>query len=461
MLNKKYTNYTLIFAALFIESFFLFCFAPKYYFYEFDCFCAIQFVISSFVFIKIQKKENYFDFDSLFLLTYFFVLFFYPVFLYQTLPKIFLVYQYPFNENVISRCTALSLLGSQAYMFGSIIVNIDKIKTTEHLNNVKINTNLLTLLSFLSFAFFLIVAGTTFFTKTYGDTLDSNLFQYFLIFFQAVFFSTLILEVYNWLVFPSKKKYKINISLVLLAIIVVVLFLYSGSRTIPLEIVLMLVGIITIYKFNINFFKFIICAFVGILAMFATVIMRGYEGVEIGDEGGLVQVVMDLIINNRNTFVAVDFVDNNGLTYGQSMLSNFLAPIPFLQNVFFTVFNINPNLGSSSLMITGITLGEDSEWGLGTNIIADIYMSFGVIGVCVFMFFLGYTIKRALYKAKYQKNLYSLVYYAIMMSLAVFIVRAEFFFFLRLFLWCLLIIYLYKQYYIISKENKINSVKIQ
>ena len=449
----------ILFFLLLIESFFLFLFAPNHYVNTFDFLCLIQYLISSFIFIKIQKKENYFDFDLLFLLTYFFVLFFYPVFLYQTLPKIFLVYQYPFNENVISRCTALSLLGSQAYMFGSIMVNTDKMKISEHKNNVKINTNLLTLLSCLAFVSFLIVAGTTFFTKTYGDTMDSNLFQYFLVFFQAIFFSTLILEVYNWLVFHNVEKYKINIPLVILSIIVIGLFIYSGSRTIPLEIVLMLVGIITIYKFKINFFKFIIFAFVGILAMFTTVVMRGYQGVEIGDEGGLIQVVMDLIVNNRNTFVAVDFVDNNGLTYGQSMLSNFLAPIPFLQNIFFTVFNINPNMSSSSLMITSITLGEDSTWGLGTNIIADIYMSFGVVGVCVFMFFLGYTIKRALYKAKYQKNLYTLVYYAIMMSLAVFIVRAEFFFFLRLFLWCLLIVYLYKQYYIISKENKINSVK--
>ena len=452
-------NNKILFFLLLIESFFLFLFAPNHYVNEFDFFCLIQYLISSFIFIKIQKKENYFDFDLLFLLTYFFVLFFYPVFLYQTLPKIFLVYQYPFNENVISRCTALSLLGSHAYMFGSIMVNTDKMKISEHKNNVKINTNLLTLLSCLAFVSFLIVAGTTFFTKTYGDTMDSNLFQYFLVFFQAIFFSTLILEVYNWLVFHNVEKYKINIPLVILSIIVIGLFIYSGSRTIPLEIVLMLVGIITIYKFKINFFKFIIFAFVGILAMFTTVVMRGYQGVEIGDEGGLIQVVMDLIVNNRNTFVAVDFVDNNGLTYGQSMLSNFLAPFPFLQNIFFTVFNINPNMSSSSLMITSITLGEDSTWGLGTNIIADIYMSFGVVGVCVFMFFLGYTIKRALYKAKYQKNLYTLVYYAIMMSLAVFIVRAEFFFFLRLFLWCLLIVYLYKQYYIISKENKINSVK--
>ena len=221
MLNIKHTKHSLIFAALFIESFFLFCFAPKYYFYEFDCFCAIQYVISSFIFIKIQKKENYFDFDSLFLLTYFFVLFFYPVFLYQTLPKIFVVYQYPFNENVISRCTALSLLGIQAYMFGSLMVNVDKIKTTEHKNNVKIKTFYLTVLSLLSFFSFLLVAGTVFFTKDYGVNLESNLYKYFLIFFQAIFFSTLILEVYNWLVFPSDQKYKINISLVLLIIIVV------------------------------------------------------------------------------------------------------------------------------------------------------------------------------------------------------------------------------------------------
>ncbi len=449
----------IFFFFLVIESFFLFLFAPHYYLYEFDLFCLIQYVVTSFIFIKIQKKENYFDFDLLFLFTYFFVMFFYPVFLFPTLPKIFVVFEYEFNEDVISRCTALSLLGSQAYMFGSLLANEYKIKYTAVKNYVRVSTLPITFLSFISFVMFLVVAGPTFFTKTYGDEMGSSTYQYFLVLFQSIFFSALIIEIYNSLIHPENKKYKINKLLLSLAFIIIFLFLYSGSRTIPLQIVLMLMGVITVFKFKFSFFKFLLSAIMGVLAMFATVIMRGYEGANANDDGGLIQVVMDLIINNRNTFIAIDFADNQGFTYGKSMLSNVLSPVPFLQNIVFTTFGIKPNTGSSSLIISTITLNDDNPtWGLGTNIIADIYMAFGVVGVVLFMFILGYFIKRAYLKVKFEKNLYSLIYYAIMMSLAVFIVRAEYFFFLRLFLWCTLIVYIFRQYQISSNTKHISNI---
>ena len=56
------------------------------------------------------------------------------------------------------------------------------------------------------------------------------------------------------------------------------------------------------------------------------------------------------------------------------MLSNILAPIPFLQQIIYNLFDINPDVGASSIIITRLTLGSsDSKLGLGTNIIADIY----------------------------------------------------------------------------------------
>lgn len=433
-------NAQILFLTLLIESILVFLFAPPVYHWGFNAFCAAQFVVSSIIYIKVQKKENYFDFDVIFLLTFFFIMFFFPVFMYGTdVEKLFFAFQFDYNENVISRSSALSLLGAQAYMFGNSLVNVNKIKNAKVKQTKVIPNGILTIVSALFVLLFFVSAGSSLFSHQYdgklgGDT-ASGAVGYVLLALNALVFSALIIESYNW---TADKMYRKNYWLFGIIGLIVAVFLVIGSRGTPLQLVLILFGLYSLKKKAINLKMMFLVVILGVLVLTVVGMFRGGEE---NAELGAFAMIQDLVLNNRNTFMAVDFVDKNGITFGQSMLSVLLSPIPFLQSFIFNTFGVNPIYASSSLLITYLSLGtEDLTLGFGTNIIADLYMSFGMGGVLLFMTFLGYFIRVAMLKAKYQNDIYYLICYGVMVSYSVFLVRAEFLFFFRLLIWCLVII---------------------
>ena len=152
-----------------------------------------------------------------------------------------------------------------------------------------------------------------------------------------------------------------------------------------------------------------------------------YRSNENFTEVAFVDLFMDLIVNNRNTFVAIDYVDNHGITYGISMLGNIFRIIPMLSGYLHPLLGLSVYETTSSLLITKEALGEGSILGLGTSIIADIYLAFGVCGVMIFMGILGYFIHYLENKMKYN-YIYSIIIYVTLMSYSVTLVRAEYFY---------------------------------
>jgi oligosaccharide repeat unit polymerase len=389
------------------------------------------------LFLRAKKKQNYFDFDMIFMFSFFFVMFFYPVFMFQSDPLKYFAFQYEFNENVISRATALSLLGMQAYFSGSLSFN-NKMCSIHSKSKIYNNVSGLSIISAISFSLFIISGGYASLKGAYsGEQVQaSGVASYFWAFSPAFLFCALAIQ-FNNLFAIDKNKFRrknLNKTLIIYIFTFVGLILLAGSRTYPLQIILICCALFTTFYKPISFMRFVPLVIIGIMAMFAVNIMRGG-----GEISGLADVVMDLIINNRNTYMAVDYVDVNGLTFGKSMLSVVLASFPFMQTIIFSIFSINPWDASSASIITKISLGGESELGLGTNIIADLYMSFGVLGVILFMFLLGRYIAKFLFFAK--SNIYALIAYTVMISYSVFIVRAEFFFFSRFLLWGLFIVF--------------------
>jgi oligosaccharide repeat unit polymerase len=451
MQNIKFTGYSLFFTALFIESVLLFLLAPRYFHYEFNLFCMLQYLASSFLFLKAKKKKNYFDFDVIFMFTFFFVMFFYPVFMFESDPTKYFAFQYEFNEDVISRATALSLLGMQSYFLGSLTFRGNK---DSELIKTKIYNNItsLSIISAISFFLYIISGGYAKLASAYSgeDVADASGASTYLWAFTPAFLFCALAFQFNNLYVINRYKFqigKLNKLLVIYTIVFVGLILLAGSRTFPLQIILICYGLYTLFYKPISFMKFIPLVVIGISAMFAINLMRG--GGEISD---LADIVMDLIICNRNTYVAVDYVDVSGITFGKSMLAIILSPIPLMQSIVFWIFSINPSDASSGNLITKISLGvEDSALGLGTNIIADLYMSFGMIGVILFMFLLGRYIAKFLHLAK--SNMYALIAYSVMISYSVFLVRAEFFFFSRYLVWGLFFVFC-AEIYNNSKKSK-------
>jgi oligosaccharide repeat unit polymerase len=442
MQNIKFTNWTILFLILLIESILLFLFAPHYYNYEFNLFCMLQYLSSSFLFLRAKKKENYFDFDMIFMFSFFFVMFFYPVFMFQSDPLKYFAFKYEFNENVISRSTALSLLGMQSYFLGSISFRVKQNTDVLKIKSYNFITGL-TVISAISFMLFIVSGGYASLKGAYSGEIvqSSGLGSYFRAFTPPFLYCALALQVNNlYRINKNKFNYKgLNKILVIYTLVFMILMLMSGSRANTLQLLLICGALFTMFYRPISFIRFVPLVFIGVLGMFAINIMRGG-----GEISGIADVVMDLIINNRNTYVAVDYVDVYGMTFGKSMLSVLLAPFPFMQSIIFSILNINPWDASSASLITKISLGGESELGLGTNIIADLYISFGMVGVIFFMSLLGRYIAKILYFAK--SNVYALIAYTVMISYSVYIVRSEFFYSGRDLLWALFFFFCFEIY---------------
>lgn len=414
--------------------------APDTYRFEYDCYCGIQYVVSVFIFLKLKKKKNYFDFDTIFLIAFFCTFFIYPIFLYPINPRYFAMFNYGFDENVISKCTALALVGSQMYILGSMLFTYSKKGKEEQKYIVEFLPDKGIILMTISFfVLFLVLGGYTYYKNLYGGG-DASVqfktnaaFSYANILFQVFLVISIMLE-FNKQLYNDTKKISMKLfnKIFFIFICLYIPFLLStGTRGTTMETLLMIIGLYTLYYRPIKFKSFLILVLIGALGMSFIAVARGKGSFEIK---GFVDIFMDLIINNRNTFVAVDYADQNGVSYGLSMLGYILKVIPFAQNVVFSLFGIEPYLTNSALFLTVQTLGHNPTFGLGTNIIADLYLAFGFGGVMVCMFFAGYIVAKAQYMAL-RYHVYYMLLYTIFMSYAVYNIRAEFFFSLNMIVW--------------------------
>ncbi|TDX83017.1 O-antigen polymerase [Epilithonimonas xixisoli] len=425
----------------------LFEYAPTRYDYNYSIICGVIYLILIIVYYFLKQKKNYLDFDSIFFFTYFFVTLYYPIFMFETDATRYFMFAFPFNENHIPRGSALAILGVASYMAGGLFFNDKKINIYDNIdassNYKKIANKHLYIISLVTFLLYVFTGGYEEMKAYYSGVKikeSSGISFYFFLFCPAFLFSALIIEFYNLRNLSPKKFEKRKISLIsfVTTFTILVLILLSGSRTVPLQIILLLFGVYSLYYKDINLIRFITSIFVGLILMFGIVIFRGYTQ---DDAFSLGDVVMDLIINNRSSYLALEIVDEKGLTFGENMISPLAAPIPFLQS-FFVNYGFDENHISSSRFFTEYTLGEFDGFGLGTNIIADIYLSFDLIGVLVLMFLLGFMVAKSKFYSK--SSIYYLTIYAILMSYAVFLVRAEYFYFLRYMIWALVIIFFTK-----------------
>lgn len=452
--NKLIVNkIQFLFLILLLESILLFLVAPSGHSYWFSWLCMVQFVISAIVYVAVQKKKNYFDFDIVFLLTFYFIMFVFPVFMYGTdVEKIFFAFRYDYNVEVISRATALSLLGGQAYMFGGLMVNNDKICIKKSIPMKVIPNEILTFGVLVCFALFFVAVGPELFTHNYDGKLGgesaSGAVTYILVLLSALFISDMSIEFNNWAV---DKKYNKSYFLFFLMILYVGVFLAVGSRTTPLQFGLLCVGLFAVKVKPIKFRWMVLMVVAGVVMMGAFGMMRSQNTQakeNMKEQAGALIFLQDLVLNNRNTFMAVDMVDRYGIDYGQGMMTNVFGVIPFANSMILNTTPLTELDMSSGLRITAESLGVKSGFsvGFGTNIIASVYMSFGMVGVVIFLFALGYIVKYAMLRAIYQNNIYYLLFYAVMMSYSVFLVRSEFFIFLRFWIWGFIITNIIKLY---------------
>lgn len=401
--------------------------------------CFGVMLLSNYIYFKAKKKVNYLDFDTIFIVTYclvgFSTTFFYSN--HEVFRAIFL--GFPVDEEYINKGNLLFLIGLLSYMIGNLVsVPIKKAIQKPYI----IKTNFLMTFVFVLIIAFIAFGGINYYRSEYNDAVKGEggtIVKYILLLLVTTAMALIGTEFYNKKI---NANYKISWFSFSAMFFLIATLLIIGNRTAASQILLPIICLYALFFKNISFKKFLVFAFVGIPFMWFFQQLRTGEGTfELTNP---IMLILDLTIPMRNTYAALEYVDMKDFTYGSSMVIDVSGVVPFLPSFIQESF---PQLapGSAALLTdyTFLNAGTPEEFqiGLGTTIIADIYIAFGLIGVLVFMYILGYLVNRWSGKS-YHLNYYSIIILCGILGNAVFMVRAGYFHPLRFIVWALLFAYI-------------------
>ena len=148
----------------------------------------------------------------------------------------------------------------------------------------------------------------------------------------------------------------------------------------------------------------------------------------------------DLIINNRNLYVLVDFADRYQHTFFLSTISDITSPIPGLFRYVSESMNVPKELISGGDLPTFIEFGPNSDWGLGTNLVGETYVGYSYFGVCIILFLWGLAVRKS-YEAS-GNSIYAFVVYFLLVSHAIFFPRSFYLYQPRTLVWSLLLVFI-------------------
>ena len=427
--------------------------APNTYDYGFCVLLLVLFLLNViYYFVSKQTVSgNVANFDFFFIFSYGMTNFIYPVFYKPNNPN-YAVFELPFNDNVISKSTAIAYLGFTFFVLG--ISNYRKLKIKRAKTNnkplFKINSLFIKsifLVAILSFIGYVTTGGLTVIQKVYssgdgGNLTEVGVYSYF----NNVF--VICANLLAIFVFLIKDKMTKIMSFAFI-IICGLIMLTTGSRTLILGLGLILIVSYGTFVRRITMPVMILFILIG--SFFMTVIQttRSQEfstqswitsaskNVEIESP---FDIFNDLIINNRNLYVLVDFADRYQHTFFLSTISDITSPIPGLFRYVSESMNVPKELISGGDLPTFIEFGPNSDWGLGTNLVGETYVGYSYFGVCIILFLWGLAVRKS-YDAS-GNNIYAFVIYFLLVSHAIFFSRAFYLYQPRTLVWSLILVFI-------------------
>lgn len=316
------------------------------------------------------------------------------------------------NRNVVNFATWMSVVSAVLWMWGYNFMVGRKTfskKVNHKVEHIKISVNYvkydLVLLS--AFLLFLGLVGSGFFRGVYdgGDSwgvganyaylvLSTLLYLRIIYFFKDIKIGSSIYSIVNN--FFSQKIF------ITIVTIYVLLFLMSGDRGPVLQIALIVSGSYTIFVKTIPLRKLILFSVIGAVAFSiisygrgadadnfeqGNIFERGYTSFQ-QQESGI--VTEELATSVRIQYIALDVVPSahpylNGLTF----FTVGIGVIPFMSAITIDSFNIPPMYTSSSNFFTILTKGPNPNSGAGSEILADIYINFGLLLTFFIMLLFG------------------------------------------------------------------------
>ena len=315
------------------------------------------------------------------------------------------------DDYLINYTTWLSAIGGVCFLIGYGLYSPNRKKVPKILD-ANYNYKKLLLFTASVFVLFLLFAGRNFLTGGVykgegGSAAGGGISKYFALLFQV----GLILST-GLIIYKNKKNYKGNLikwflgldKLYLVIVVVyIVLFLLIGDRGGPLTLILTILLLVGSFVRKFKFYEVVLLTILGGFIMTLIGLGRseasGFEIFTAGSEkfenstGYDTTVELANSVRTLNASVA-EVPNNHNYFYGSLWITQLLSPIPFAQSAYMDLMDLEWFEIDSSGYITYLVLGKYPTWGLGTSLIADIYLNFGLIGVLFFMLVLGILIKK-------------------------------------------------------------------
>lgn len=396
-----------------IVSIFLFINAPWGYSIMYIWFCTIVYLTSSIVMLCANCKYTFIKFELFFFIAFFYTNYVYPLIYYPVSPY-FSLFRIPFNELYITKGTALATVAISFFNLG--IFEPQPVNLTHKIAfNVKKHLLIPRITIIILFLLFLPSLYSIYQSHSYSTEFESSYVNAIL---KYLVLYSIFAFIYNHRYNPLKSflQKSFRIPIIIFIFIYTILFLLIGSRTIPLNIVLFSLLLINVLIYKISKQKASLFIIIGSITLTAIGIDREGSGTVNGDITSFWDLGADLTINNRSLYVLMEEADENGITYGSTMMMNALSAIPFAQSFYLNYTGQELSKISSANLVTELGTNNPHRFGLGTNLVGDVYVAFGLTGIIVLFWFLGFIIKRLCFGISRGKTLALLIYALLFMN---------------------------------------------
>lgn len=384
------------------------------------------FLLQNGIYGLLEGRKDRIGFVYFFAMAFFFTNFAYPLFYYRLQPG-HAIFDLPWNTAVISRATAIAYMGYAFFMLG---VSRGKKEALPRENERKWSVRpfsfaILLGMMIMCFVAFVAFGGWQAMHSVYsagGSLTTVGVYSYFYVLFSLTAFLT-CMSIYR---VPRPWGW-IGTALVGLMMLAV---LATGSRSLVLGCALILLVGWDQQVRRFRSWELLLLTIVGAVVLSAVAWSRhGNGGANVMD---------DLVMNNRNLYVLVDYGMHHAYTYCHGMLVDLATPIPGMTKWIVRWMHEPYELLSAQELPTYLIAGTGAKWGLGTNMIGDAFRSFGYVGTAISMLLIGWAV-RASYDAS-SRSIYAYVIYYLLVSYAVFYTRAPILFPPRVLVWTLLLV---------------------
>ena len=218
-------------------------------------------------------------------------------------------------------------------------------------------------------------------------------------------------------------------------LIYIFIFLIQGDRGPILQLGLLIIAGYSIFNVNISFSKIFVATVSG--ALLFTVIGLGRSSEVQYDDSGIFSKGIENLNASENLIPTEELAWSGGILYkaidinpngdaylkGLTIFNNIIGIIPFST----LVYNPSKMMRSSSQYFTYMYKGPDAKFGVGSEVIADVYINLGFWATLILFFLFGYYISYlTLQTHLYQNNFYAILCYMIFITLSIYLNRSFF-----------------------------------